>query len=103
MEDWEADETKRIEECTSWCTALLWIVPAKVEGTWRIGQDRLVLQQRFQMLSGTLGSTAISNARLRGAEITFAAGDSIYTGRVNGNTITGTVRGGRGGTFTATR
>ena len=34
MEDWEADETQRIEQdCTSWCTALLWIVPAKVGGT----------------------------------------------------------------------
>ena len=35
MEDWEADETATVAEgCTSWCTALLWIVPAKVEGTW---------------------------------------------------------------------
>ncbi len=32
MEDWEADQTETISgECTSWCTALLWIVPAKVE------------------------------------------------------------------------
>ena len=30
MEDWEADETQRLtEDCTSWCTALLWIVPAQ--------------------------------------------------------------------------
>ena len=33
MEEWEADDTARIEtECTSWCTAYLWIVPAKVRG-----------------------------------------------------------------------
>src|SRR5215475_10516087 len=33
MDDWKADETASITEgCTSWCTALLWIVPAKVEG-----------------------------------------------------------------------
>ena len=33
MEDWSADETATVEkDCTSWCTAYLWIVPAKVEG-----------------------------------------------------------------------
>ena len=36
MEDWEADETATVtDDCTSWCTALLWIVPAKVEGSWQ--------------------------------------------------------------------
>ncbi|MEZ5286469.1 MAG: class I SAM-dependent methyltransferase [Vicinamibacterales bacterium] len=36
MEDWVADETAQVSEgCTSWCTALLWIVPAKVGGTGR--------------------------------------------------------------------
>ena len=31
MEDWEADVTETISgDCTSWCTAHLWIVPAKV-------------------------------------------------------------------------
>src|SRR5690606_20325870 len=38
MEDWEADQSETVtDDCTSWCTAHLWIVPAKVEGTW---QDR---------------------------------------------------------------
>ena len=56
MEDWEADETANVtEDCTSWCTALLWIVPAKVEGTWQMPQGELTLTQEFQMLSGTLG------------------------------------------------
>ena len=33
MEDWTPDETQTVAgDCTSWCTALLWIVPAKVEG-----------------------------------------------------------------------
>jgi precorrin-6B methylase 2 len=104
MEDWEADETQRIEQdCTSWCTALLWIVPAKVDGTWRIGQNNLVLKQQFQMLSGSLGSTMISAGRMRGDEITFTAGNAVYTGRVSGNSIKGSIKGGSGGTFTATR
>jgi precorrin-6B methylase 2 len=105
MEDWEADETAVIDEgCnSSWCTALFWIVPAKVEGTWQLPQGDLKLSQQFQKVTGTLGSTAIAGGRLRGDEITFSAGNATYTGRVNGNTIRGTITGGAGGTWTATR
>ncbi|MBI4475864.1 MAG: methyltransferase domain-containing protein [Acidobacteria bacterium] len=104
MEDWEPDATETIEgECSSWCTALLWIVPAKVEGAWRLGQSDLTLKQDFQMLSGTLGSSTISGGRLRGDQISFTVGTAKYTGRVNGNSIQGTITGGSGGAFTATR
>ena len=104
MEDWQADETQTISgDCSSWCTALLWIIPAKVDGTWKVGQTPLVLTQQFQMLSGTLGSTMITNGRLRGSEVTFTAGNATYAGQVEGNTIKGMVKGGPGGTFTATR
>ncbi len=41
MEDWQADETATVDkDCTSWCTAYLWIVPAKVEGTWTMPAGR---------------------------------------------------------------
>ena len=104
MEDWEADETQTISgDCSAWCTALLWIIPAKVEGTWKVGQSQLVLKQRFQVLSGTLGSDTITNGRLRGTEVTFTAGNTTYTGQVEGNAIKGTIKGGSGGAFTATR
>ncbi|MBZ5498788.1 MAG: class I SAM-dependent methyltransferase [Acidobacteriia bacterium] len=97
MEDWEPDETATVEEgCISWCTALLWIVPAKVGGKWRLSAGELTLTQEFQMLSGTLTSsgrnTPISDARMRGDEITFRAGGSVYTGRVKGNAIEGTAK-----------
>jgi precorrin-6B methylase 2 len=92
-EGWEADETETIEgDCTSWCTSLLWIVPAKVEGTWRLPQGELTLTQEFQTVSGTLrtGETTTEvSGRLRGDAITLKAGDIEYTGRVNGNTIEG--------------
>ena len=101
MEDWEPDQSEKIEECTSWCTAHLWIVPARVAGTWQLPQGALTLAQEFQMVSGTLGSTPLTAGRLRGDEITFTVGDASYTGRVQGNTISGTVAG--GGTFTATK
>ncbi len=37
MEDWEADQSETIAgECTSWCTAHYWMVPATVEGGWQM-------------------------------------------------------------------
>ena len=67
MEDWEADETQTVgADCTNWCTALFWIVPAKVEGTWKMPQGELALKQTFQMISGTLGTTQVTG-RLRGS------------------------------------
>ena len=91
MEMWEPDERSTVEDdCTSWCTALLWIVPAKAAGTWRVGDQTLTLTQEFQMVSGTLGDVEITDGRLRGDVIRFTAGDRVYEGRVNGDTITGT-------------
>ncbi len=59
MEDWTPDETATVEnDCTSWCTAYLWIVPAKVEGTWKLAQGGLTLKQEFQMISGTLNGAS---------------------------------------------
>jgi precorrin-6B methylase 2 len=104
MEDWQADETAEVgEDCTSWCTALLWIVPAKVEGAWTMPQGELKLTQQFQMLTGTLGSTPISNGRVRGREVTFSAGNTKYVAHVDGNVMTGTPSGTNGKSWTATR
>jgi hypothetical protein len=109
MGDWTPDETATVtDDCTNWCTALLWIVPAKVDGTWRMPQGQLMLSQSFQMVSGSFenGGTAVSIAdgRLRGDEITFSANGTQYTGRVNGNTMSGTFKGaGKTGAWSATR
>jgi hypothetical protein len=102
MEEWEADETETLtdEDCSSWCTALLWIVPAKVAGTWHLEQGELKLAQDFQNITGTLGSTPVTG-KLRGDEITFTAGKTTYTGRVNGDTMQGTTAG--GGAWVAVR
>jgi len=97
METWKADETVEVtEDCEKFCTALLWIVPAKVAGSWDLPQGTLTLKQTFQMVSGTLtlgtNSTLITNGRIRGNQITFRAGDAQYTGRVNGNLIQGVMK-----------
>lgn len=99
MAEWTADETVTVNgDCQSYCTPLLWIVPAKVAGTWQLPQGRLILEQTFQMISGTISSgnvsTPITDGRLRGDEISFTAGGVQYTGRVNGNVIEGNVKGG---------
>jgi hypothetical protein len=106
MGEWTADETANaISGCGSWCTAYLWIVPAKVEGTWQLPQGELALKQNFQMISGTLksgnSSTPISNGKLNGDQISFTAGGNQYTGRVNGDVIEGSS--GSGGSWKASR
>ena len=90
MEDWEADQTETVGgECTSWCTAMLWIVPAKVQGSWTMPDGELKLTQSFQKVSGSLGAQAISEGKLNGDELTFKVGTTTYTGKVNGTTIQG--------------
>jgi len=96
MEDWVADETATVTEgCQTWCTALFWIVPAKVEGRWKTPDGELTLTQTFQMVGGTLQkngtSAAVTDGRLRGAELSMTIDGAQYAGRVSGDTITGTV------------
>jgi hypothetical protein len=79
MGEWSADDTVNVKDgCVSYCTAYLWIVPAKVEGSWQLAQGALTLKQSFQMVSGTLksgsNSTPIANGKLSGDQITFNAG-----------------------------
>jgi len=95
IEGWTPDETVMIQgDCSAWCTALLWIVPAKVGGTWRLEQGELMLTQNFQMITGTLGGMPIADGRLRGEQIRFTVGAAEYTGRAVGDRIDGSVRNG---------
>jgi SAM-dependent methyltransferase len=109
IDDWKYDETGRADgDCMSWCTAYLYIVPAKVEGTWELPQGgRLELEQKFQQVTGNLvtggTSTRIANGRLRGDQIRFTVGGTEYTGRVNGDTMSGNVKGSASGAWTARR
>ncbi len=95
LEDWEADETVVLDPCPGFCTALLWIVPARVAGTWELPGGQLLLEQQFQMVTGTLrtdaGTVAIEEGRLRGAEFFFRAGGARYAGRIRGDMLRGTV------------
>jgi len=94
MGEWQEDE--RIERLpdprcnVSYCTGLLWIVPAQVAGVYPLPQGELALKQQFQMLSGTLrseGKTYALQGKVRGEEFTFSAGGREYRGRVNGKVL----------------
>jgi SAM-dependent methyltransferase len=97
--EWDADARRRVEDgsCSSWCEALLWIVPAQASGAWMMDGSTLRLTQTHQVLYGSLstssGDEPISKAKMMGYDITFTAGDRTYTGRLRGNTMEGTFSG----------
>jgi SAM-dependent methyltransferase len=100
MGDWDADETAQVEGRT----AYLWIVPAKVDGTWRMeGGGDVVLKQMYQKLDGTAGGKPITNASVRGDVIAFTADGREYSGRVSGPRMEGTIKGSTSGKWSATR
>ncbi len=109
MGQWKADQTISAgTDCEEYCTAFLWIVPAKVEGTWRMAQGELTLTQEFQKVYGAIKSgasrTLLSNAKLDGNQITFTAGGAHYTGRISGSIMEGSVRtGSKTAKWSATR
>jgi Methyltransferase domain len=101
MEDWKPDQSETVStDCSSWCTAYLWIVPAHVNGTWRMPRGTLAIKQQFQNFSGQMGSTA-TTGKLHGSEIEFTVNGVKYTGTVHGDSMNGTTSGGR--SWTATR
>ena len=90
----------------------LWTVPANVDGEWsfelssgvKSRRTRLVLKQKYQVVSGTVeltgqGDVRLSGGRLRGDELRLTLpagavdrGPVEMVGRVNGGEIVGTLR-----------
>lgn len=104
MEEWKPDQQATVE----FRDAYLWIVPAKVNGKWRMqqvagsGSEQIELDivQKFQFFEGKArvgGRTVdILDGKLAGDRMTFTLVDGNgarrnYTGRVDGNRIEGTV------------
>src|SRR5215813_3837250 len=65
MGEWEPDQTVELG-CDTYCTAYLWIVPARVDGSWKSSAGELVLKQDFQKISGTLRNGNVSAPITRG-------------------------------------
>jgi SAM-dependent methyltransferase len=104
---WTPDVTERAGgDCGSWCTVHLFHVPAKVGGTWQLAGGQLTIKQAFQKITGELtngGTSTPIEGSLNGEAITFTAGPATYTGRVNGSAMSGEVKGGPGGKWSATK
>jgi SAM-dependent methyltransferase len=90
---WEPDEeTTLVGDCTSWCRVILHYVPARVAGTWRTPDGEMRLTQEFQMVTGELtrGTTKVAvQGRLKGDELALTIDGASYTGRANGDRISG--------------
>jgi SAM-dependent methyltransferase len=106
---WDPAETAAVHGgCEAWCRALLYIVPARAQGAWRLPAGELVLEQEFETLSGTLTTPAgaqlsIVNGSVRGDRIRFLVGLDDYTGRVRGERMEGSVSGSVSGAWSASR
>jgi hypothetical protein len=97
MSDWIADRVETIDNCDSWCTAYLWIVPAKVGGRWQTTEGELTLRQDFQMITGTLvsdGKNLSISGKIKGDRLNFNAAGVEYNGRIEGNVISGVAKAG---------
>lgn len=96
MGEWQPDVEVTLDDITtSWNTALMWIVPAKVEGTWKLIPGEIKLNQEFQVISGTYQKdgefSKILDGKMNGDMISFIIAGAKYSGKVSGNTISGTV------------
>jgi len=104
MGDWQPDETSSFDGRT----AYYWMVPAKVEGDWKLSyggkpkvERALNLKQTFQKVEGGIVSgtarLGLRDLRLRGDRLEFSFVDDRsalceFSGRVLRNTITGSVK-----------
>ena len=99
---WRHDAEVSLDVCDPWCTARLWVVPARVDGAWRTDEGTLTLVQRFQQVSGALstrgGYLPVTDGRLDGNRLTFRIGARAFTASVNGATMRGTAGAGAGAT-----
>ena len=108
MDDWQPDLTDNVEGRT----AYLWIVPARVEGTWRWNGSgsgpkdyEMMLRQQYQQVEGVVRLDdkmgQLRNVKVDGDRITFSVNELTgsnpvrrdFTGRVvSENAIEGTVK-----------
>jgi SAM-dependent methyltransferase len=95
MGDWRPDQRERIGAAN----ILLWVVPARVAGTWTLTADgqraTLALEQRYQRLDGRAtadgSSSRVEQGQVYGDRIRFIAnlgeGRRTFEGRVAGDRI----------------
>lgn len=107
MDEWEPDQELEVEKRR----ILFWTVPAQVMGSWEWtlpGQPaqrfRVVLDQQFQKVLGSVrepenGAATLEEGRVNGDQLSFTlvehrTGETVrmrYQGKVEGESVTGTV------------
>jgi len=93
MAEWEADEKVTLDassDCEGYCTARLWIVPAKVAGTHKTREGELRLKQEFQKLTGTLrsgGKDIPVEGKVLGRDVFLVAEGRELRGKVKGRKV----------------
>ncbi len=105
MGDWEPDSTLRVESSTGRNhTIYYWIMPAQVAGEWNWQVEgnsfNLAVDQQYQEINISLNSNGselpTNHATVKGKRISFTSDKGgqhyVYSGRVEGDTITGTVQ-----------
>jgi SAM-dependent methyltransferase len=105
MGEWEADRTHRIRSEAREHRMYLWVIPARVDGTWRwawpdAGDHVLELSQRFQELTGVLRTPRgvtdavgrVSGDAVRVAVTGAPTGTLSFEGQVAGDVIHGHAR-----------
>ncbi len=110
FEEWQHDDDisfdvpeKEFISGVPHATLYLWIVPARVDGGWRMQLDggseyRLALKQRYQVFEGTAEGggrqSGLISPKINGTEIRFVmmrgTDRGEFTGQVNGDRIEGT-------------
>ena len=105
MEDWQPDQTVTVEGRE----AYMWIVPAKVDGSWKLavpagsGEEswQIALSQQFQKLAGKATNDGKSfnlvDAKMTGSTVKFTFTDANgtkreFNGRASGNRMEGTTQ-----------
>ena len=107
IRDWTDEQQVVMKDCITWCTAYLYIVPAKLSGMWRLPAGDLHLTQEYQTVSGVLvdadGRQVPIEGSVKGDHVRLTSRLDLYTGRVHGDRMNGEVRGASGGYWSATR
>jgi predicted RNA methylase len=92
MGDWKPD----VHENVDGRNVYFWMVPAKIAGSWDVqGENKMKLSidQKYQFFTGKAemgGKTFdITDGRIKGSEVSFKMGGQSYSGKVDGNTISG--------------
>jgi SAM-dependent methyltransferase len=95
MGDWDPEEREAVESRQ----AMLWIVPAKVQGAWHFkgpeGGFDAKFEQKYQYVDGTVNGAKIEQGKLTGSAIAFAYAEGgrshQFAGTVKGDEIRGSL------------